>query len=381
MCAGRLCLTLILFFALPAVFATEVSGLYEAEVPVASQREGERNRALKDALIEVLIKVSGHRDINSAGALAPTLSNPMGLVQQFQYHELPPVDGRQSQADRGAKDQFTQVLSVSFDAQAVNQALNNAGLPVWGRARPSTLVWLAIEDKGERYLLGGDVHPEVQDVLKQEAQRRGVPVLIPLLDLEDESALRFADVWGGFQDVILDASRRYQAEAILVGKVYREFDNQWQARWSLYIKDDSQQWDATADQTMNILAAGIDGAADTLSARFSKIISETEYGDVRVLVTDVQSLEDYARAMKYLRSLDPVTRLQVEKVASSTVTFVVGIRSDRADLEQTIGFGSILSPVAPGAVPEQTGNDHPDSAAPGSQTMVTSHTLFYRLLK
>ena len=377
---AALCLTMTIYGIAPDVIAGEVSGLYEAEVAVKGQGDAERNRALKEALAEVLIKVSGNRNVISMAALQQVLSRPMELAQQFRYRELPKVENQQDspfpQAAMGTQEPVKQVLWVSFDAQAVNQALNNAGLPVWGRARPSTLVWLAVEDDNERYLLGGDSHPDVQEQIRHEAQRRAVPVLIPLLDLEDQANLRFTDVWGNFQEVIVEASGRYQAEALWVGRVYRQFDNLWQARWSLYLEDDKQYWEITADQPIDVIASGIDGLADALSAKFSKIISEMDFNTVKVLVTDVHTLEDYARIKKYLHSLDPVTQLQVEEVSTPTVMFMLGIRSDRAELEQAIGFGSTLAPVLPSDV-----NDSMNSDRAGPQALVAAQTLYYRLLR
>jgi len=382
--ASVFCLTIMLYGVTPGVTAGEVSGLYEAEVPVKGQGDTERKRALNIALEEVLIKVSGNRNVISMDILKPVLSRPMGLVQQFRYRDLPSLEDQQPSQQHNTEvvaDPFTQVLLVSFDAQAVNLALNNAGLPVWGRARPSTLVWLAIEDGNERYLLGGDSHPDVQELIKQEAQRRGIPVLIPLMDLEDQANLRFTDVWGNFQDVVIEASDRYQAEAILVGRLYRQSDDLWQARWSLYLKDGnlndvSQFWDISADRSSDVIASGINGSADILSAKFSKIISEVESGAIMMLVSDINTLEDYARTMKYLNSLDPVTRLQVEEVSSSTVMFMLGIRSDHTELEQAIGFGSILAPVSPSAVIATMNEDFADS-----QTIATTQPLYYRLLQ
>jgi len=377
--AASLCLAIVVCGFSATIYGGEVGGLFEAEITVKNQGEAERNRALNTALIDVLIKVSGNSNVASMAALEPVLSNPLGLVQQFRYRALPKVEnqpGQQTQGPEVTENPYNQILQVNFDPQAVNQALNNAGLPVWGRARPSTLLWLAVEDNNERYLVGGDSHPEIQKMIRDEAQRRGVPVLIPLLDLEDEANLRFTDVWGDFQDVIVDASNRYQAEAFLVGRLFRQSDGTWQGRWSLYSNNDNRHWDMTADQTRDVIVSGIDGAADYLSSKFSKIISEVESTSVELSITGIDSLGDYARAMKYLHSLDPVTQLQVEKVSSSTIVLLLGIRGDHTELVQAIGFGSTLAPVLPPEVDPAINNDQKDAL-----TLAATTTLYYRLLQ
>jgi len=70
-------------------------------------------------------------------------------------------------------------------------------VPIWGKQRPSTLVWLVVEDEGGRRLIGTDEESEYLSVLKERASVRGIPMLIPLLDLEDNARLKPSDVWGG----------------------------------------------------------------------------------------------------------------------------------------------------------------------------------------
>ena len=131
----------------------------------------------------------------------------------------------------------------------------------------------------------------------------------------------------------------------------------------------------TAGQTRDVIASGIDGAADYLSSKFSRIISEVESGSVELSITGVNSLEDFARTMKYLHSLDPVAQLQIEKITSSTVMLLLGVRGDHTELEQAIGFGSTLAAISPEADPSIV-NDHADT-----HTSANTKTLYYRLLQ
>ncbi len=370
-----LSLSVLLCLHASGAVAGEVSGLYEAEVPVRNQGDAERDRAISTALDDVLVKVSGRRDATAIQALETVLSHPIKLVQQFRYREMPVAENTRTPDNEVAGNAFTQLLVVSFDPQAVNQALYSAGMPVWGRARPATLVWLAIEDENKRYLLGGDGHPQIQQRIRDLAQQRGVPVLIPLLDLEDQSNLSFTDVWGNFQDVIERASARYQAEAILVGRLFHHTDGTWQARWTLYMKDDRQYWEMNADQLDNVLGSGIEGSTDILSAKFSKIITTAGSGTILISITDVDTVEDYARTIKYLRSLDTVTKLQIEEVSTSSLVVSLGIRSDPTELVQSIRFGSTLAPLPPPVT------DDSGSVAGDAGTLASARTMYYRLLQ
>lgn len=61
----------------------------------------------------------------------------------------------------------------------------------------------------------------------------GLPVSIPLMDLDDNMAVNATDVWGRFADPILKASQRYGAEMVVLGKLTPEGDK-WSIDWGLY---------------------------------------------------------------------------------------------------------------------------------------------------
>lgn len=335
-------------FAIWPAQAGDVEDLYEAQVPVATQGEAERGRALVTAFEAVLVKVTGRRDAAAAPEIRAALRQPMAYVQQYLYRPLPaaPPD-----ADPQAPP-YTQLMRVRFDAQAINRLVQRAGVPLWGRVRPTTLMWVAVEDGGERYLLGADGHEDLRALLEGEAQRRGLPVLLPLLDLEDRRALFFTDVWGNFGDAVLKASARYQVAAVAVGRLLREPDGRWSARWSLYHEGAAEHWSVPGADRAQAVAGGVDGAADTLGARYARAVSPDGGQFADLAVTGVTGLADYGRTMAYLRGLDQVRELQVLGVEGDSVLFRVRIGGDAEGLTRTIAFGTTLAPAP--AMPART---------------------------
>jgi len=215
--------------------------------------------------------------------------------------------------------------------------------------RPSTLVWLAVEDQGKRALAGNDTQPDLRRELEDQAGVRGVPLLFPLLDVEDQRRVNFADVWGGFDQEVRAASVRYQSGAVLVGRVHRARSGDWAGRWSLYLDAGVEHWESVAGPRAEVLADGVDGAADRLAARFARALGADAVEPVDLLVTGVEKLEDYRRAQQYLRSLDAVNDLAVTQVDASGVRFHLVLRGDRTALVQAIGFGRVLAPAAASA--------------------------------
>ncbi len=321
--------------------AAEVEGLYETEVLVTSQGRDERNEAIRAALDEVLVRVSGDRNAPRLAALQGLYKRSLQLVQQYRYRALPRRAGAPGELPGG----LTQVLWVSFDPAAIDLALRKAGVPLWGQVRPATLVWVVVDDGGVRSVMGGGTLPQAKQVMQQQAQRRGLPLFVPLWDLEDQIALRFTDVWGNFQDAILRGSARYATEAILVGRLFHQSDGLWESRWTLYQGGEAAHWQASSPLQAEVLSAGVDGVADRLGRRFAKVFDESQSSRLKVAVKDILSLEDYARTSQFLQSLDEVTSIQVDSLVGETVTYDLQVRGNSEGLAQTISFGRTLVEV------------------------------------
>lgn len=143
----------------PAVAAQSAEPLraFEARVPVPDQSAEVRDEALREALRQVVVNVSGPESEHAAGAL---IADAPQLVQHYGY---------QLDAEQGL------LLVAGFDGQAVERRLKALQLPIWG-------VYAAeIEDVLMRIsgLRGRDAYlrviarlrglPGVQDVLPSRA--------------------------------------------------------------------------------------------------------------------------------------------------------------------------------------------------------------------
>ncbi|MCP4043004.1 MAG: DUF2066 domain-containing protein, partial [Gammaproteobacteria bacterium] len=242
------------------VVGAEVQGLYQARVAVSGQQREERKSALRIALKKVLVKVSGDKHVVRSKAINTTLRKPSVFLQQYSYQALPAIPGRTAR--------HGQVLLAQFDPAAVNKALREAGFAIWGKARPSVLLWVAKEVAGKRRLVGAETDPSTVKGIRIKAMERGIPVIFPLLDLEDRKNLQISDVWGEFNDNILAASRRYQNDVVLVARAYRLLPNLWEIRWSLLMNGEVQRWSTQDDPLAMAMDEGIDNALDLLASRF-----------------------------------------------------------------------------------------------------------------
>lgn len=346
-------LGLVVASAFQAAGASRFDRLYEVQVPVADQSAAERNRALEAALAEVAVRVSGTREAARSEALPSDPGQVDRLVQQYGYLATP--EGLQLQA--------------RFEPAATEQMLRQMGLPVWGSERPTTLVWLAVQDGAERRLVGADEAGPAGDALRRNAQRRAVPVILPLLDLEDQSRVRFGDVWGGFFDSVLTASQRYGADAVLIGRLQRQSGG-WNARWTLYDRNQPRHWAANVGDLSAAAALGVDDLADALAARYAGRSGEGASLDrVRVRVEDVRSLDDYAQLSNFLRSREFVSDAQLAAVSGDQAMFELELRGAPDLLRRSLRLWERLAQIESATGDRGTG----DSATSAAE-------LHYRLV-
>lgn len=338
--------------------AAAVGGIHEAAVPVPDQSREAREAAFRTALQEVLVKVTGSRAAPAAPTLAGLLDTPSRYLASYRYEQETAVS-----EDGGAAEQRL-LLHARFDSQAIARLVREAGLPLWGDERPITLVWLAVEDGRQRGLVGADdgaFTDAARKGLLATAAARGLPVVLPLLDAEDRTALAFADVWGGFEDRLLAASARYGADAVLAGSLHRAGGDSWAARWLLLEGGQVHRWQAQPGVLDTALAAGVDVLADSYAARFA-LRPRGEGGDLSVdmAVTGIAGLPAYARVLDYLGKLTPVRGVQVLGVSGNTLKLALVLRGDVQQLEQAISLGRLLKPEP---MPAQVLTPQPDDAA------------------
>jgi len=193
------------FFSSIPILAIEVENLYNAKVIVDTQTDSERKRALQQAMRAVVLKVGGQQTLLSVKEIKKAVKNVNRYVANYRYQR----NGNNIQ------------LLVSFDENKVNQLFEQINAPIWGRLRPQILLWLVEENGLNRTIVSTSTHYlEVKNDLPQMIEDfsalRGLPILMPLMDLTDANNISTFDIWGRFATQIQSASIRYNPEAIII---------------------------------------------------------------------------------------------------------------------------------------------------------------------
>ncbi|MGD8615147.1 MAG: DUF2066 domain-containing protein [Gammaproteobacteria bacterium] len=327
------CLLLLTLAWMP-LQAARVDDLFQAEVDAAGRDSGARQAALRAALRQVLVRVTGSaRTLRQAPAQA-LLRKPGRFVEQYRFQEIQDTEGGEKQLR----------LWVQFDSVALTREVRGAGLPYWGSERPDVLLWLAVDDRGQRYIVSEAADSQAAGAVGRAAAERGLPVTLPLMDLEDQREVQFTDVWGGFLGGLEAASQRYRPQVILAGRLdHSGAGGTWRGTWSLVGAGGQQSWSVRGSDLDAAVAQGLAEAAERLATQYAVAGSGASFR--RLLVEGIESVEAYARVHRYLNSLTLVDDVQVVRVADGEVQFDLTLSAQERRLLQLITLGSVLQPV------------------------------------
>ena len=319
-----------------SVLAARLDTLFQADAPATGRDSEARQAALGQALATVLVRITGDKTVINHDAVQALLRKPGRFVSQFRFNESPAEV-------RGEAPELR--LWAQFDEVALTRELRNLGLPYWGRDRPDVLVWLAVDNQGDRFLVSDAGQDPLAVELRSAAQQHGLPISLPLLDLEDQRAVSFSDLWGGFLGAVQKASERYRPQVVLVGRVERSRDN-WVGRWSMLGAGARQNWTVHAAGAEDVIQAGLSETAGLLATQYAVVASDES--SRLISVQGISKLEDYAKVQRYLASLSPVEQVQVAQVADNAVQFSLRLNTSEQSLMRLIRLGRILEPVAGG---------------------------------
>ena len=337
--------TLLLSFALHTlVAAAQAPDIFSGEVPVVDESPATRALALQQILRQVMVRVGGQRSLPAGDAANAVLQDAGALVQQFRYRSASDAaDGE------GAPQRY---LRARFDPSALQRAMIARKLPVWLGERPRVLLWVASEERGARRLLGVGDERELRELLLQRAQERGMPLQLPLLDLEDRAAITAGDVWSGFAGAIERASQRYPHDVVLTASATRSGAGRWLVAWRLWRDGQYRELSSASDGLGEALASGLDLVQDQLAQQTGAVLPDQE-GMIRISVQGVGSLQAYAYLMQSLRMLPQVTAIAVLQAESDRLLLGVAAEGGREFLTRALLRDPSLLAL-PAAAPDPT---------------------------
>jgi len=317
------------FGAAGAARAASVGGLYTASTPVQNQSAAIRDQAFSRDLAAVFVKVSGNPDAAQVAALSQVLQNPGKLIVEYRYRKAPASAG-------GGLE-----LRARFDPKAVDEALAGAGQAIWGRDRPTVIAWV-LTPSG---ILSDDPGSPVAVAMRQDAKARGLPFVLPLMDLTDRQKVSAFDIRTRFLSALRSASKRYDAQAFLIGNVTYT-DGGVDSRWTLAFGNSKAPFELTAASPQAAASKGVGRAATLLAQQLAYQPGSGASGALLLVVDGIGSLRDEVKVERIAAGVQGVSGVSLAGVSGHTVRYRVDYSGVPADFGRALALSGSLSQAA-----------------------------------
>jgi len=340
--------------------AVTVDDLFTVELPVADQTTSLRLESFSEAFKQVIVKVSGSDDALKSPAFKRPIENSARYVKQFRYLT-------RSQQDEEEYDLERLFLRIDFDQQLVESLLREHNFPVWGRERPSTLLVISYDVNENIKLVSDDATPDVVEALDRAAGIHAVPVLFPLMDLEDLALVSIGDIASRQYENIRVMSRRYAPNALLVGRIVGRSGEGWQGDWEVRFADQIFKWNHKAAAKQEVIDQVIKHLAKILALEYALEDHRRVEQSLLLSVSELEGIDKLIRVQKYLQSLNVVDSVRVAMISKDVVTYRLQLRNDPEDLQRLIEFGNVL---------EQ--EDFPQLSTEGEEQIILNYSFINR---
>lgn len=325
-------------FCISSVKAVSIKELYNAEIdlPVIQSEVKMLNEAFGLAVEEVLIKVSGDKNAIAGDLLEEAKKKAPTWVAQHSVSSLSELMASEGGLVPGKQ------IQVTFYQETIDDFLSQNSLPVWGDNRPSVLIWLANEDNGVR-ALSGSRSPSVElNQFALSATGVGVPIYAPLLDDVDKKNISVSDVWGFFEDKIIDASRRYQTDAVAALRVSNYGGHVGGNLLVLLKNGEREQFVLSGDTQAKIIDQASINLAKVFSSRYASVRNSSAVSKVNVQVAGIKHFGAMNKVQSYLEDIGVVRNVVLVEVNDEKVEFSVEIDGDKQKLFNSISLSQLL---------------------------------------
>ncbi|WP_165614810.1 DUF2066 domain-containing protein [Vibrio gazogenes] len=298
--------------------ATQVN-IYRSEVTL--DQEQDESQARIQGMENVIIRATGEQDAVNNPVVKKALSQNRLYLSQISY---------------GQKDD-QKIVKMQFSAKQIRTLLTQAQLPFWPVKRATILVWYVEDQNFQRHIAWENVTNENVQQLKQLAEKRGLPLIVPVGDFDDITSIEASDIWGEFLQPIRDASERYHPDAILIIRAQSDTLN-----WKLY--------DQTPEKLLDISVPPMSGSlsGDDELAQLVNQLTQYYAKKNRVVVAGQSShsmilnVKHLSRAIHFfkleqaLNQLSSVASVDVIRIQGDEVTFRVHLLTTQEAFEQEL---------------------------------------------
>lgn len=324
-------LCLFVIFISYSAQAIEINNLYQVRVDVQGQSKSEKEEALKEAMQQVLVKVSGKVATLQAPEIQSQVSSPNQYIKTYSYDKT--------------KDARGLLLKVDFAKDKIDTLLIEHKQFLWGASRPLLLVWLADSSTRNKRIVSLE-DEIIKPYFIRAMDERGLPIQWPYVDAFDTSELSFNELWRFKNSAISSASKRYNADTILAGRLQKQGFS-WsfsgyliQPEYSILINEESETKFGLSRKISAIIA-------EKLAEQYSiKIQINADKNRKEIKVVSVKDFNTYHSLIGYLNNKTGINGVTPVKIQNTTLTLELDLSTSWLKVESSLRLDKKLTPDA-----------------------------------
>jgi hypothetical protein len=232
-------------------------------------------------------------------------------------------------------------IRFTFQAKAMLALVRSSGLPIWWTKRPQTVAWVVVEKAGKRSIVGAGDNSSLSNEIFVQADLRGLPIGLPLMDLDDSILVSVSDIWGKFTQVLTSASLRYEAAQYLIGRFSvqeilgeRLYSGEWQL---MKVENKSEESivqaglfneakivstrSLQAQNIQEVALRGVDIATTSLAEEFAIFGGDPKYHQIRV--SGLDSLKGYSNLVSYLSGFEFIQKVNILALQDDVISLQI----------------------------------------------------------
>lgn len=333
----------------------QANDLAEVRVLVKDESSKERNVGIAQGLGKVLVRISGQSNILATDGAQAILKQANQYMLQYSYESLTPehkavffeendeVANPDIENYEALKNSNSiKLLKLRFDQSVLVKRLQDQGFPVWLDQRPALLLWWVREDQGARKVIS-DTENEVfsseskiSSAFYYASEQKGLTIKLPLMDIQDQQSISVSEIWGGFEEHLQTASKRYQVSTYVNGRSYYE-NGKWHASWHLYLFGEKIAFESSDVSIYALHQRVVNSIAEYLASEYA-ISGANAENHLLLQVSGIRDINSYAALEDYFGRLVVIDSFSLVTVNGEQLTYLLSIKEDFEKLEKIFSF-------------------------------------------
>lgn len=317
---ARMAFLLISLIFFPFVVSAQmVQGLYQTKVFLNDRSNSELNRGFSEALVKVLIKLTGQSEISSNLPWVKTLID--GAESFIERYSFEPV----SEPRVGLN------LLAAFDKKILIQELETLEISQWGSVRPT--ISFEIINKREDPINLAKSEITYYEMISRKAIERGLPVTF-LESLDIQSNVVYSS------ELYVSNQNKYPGSVEF--SINTRANNVIEVNAALWFLKEKQEFNFIETDSENAARRLVDLVVDHVAKTILSNVRETKTQEVVLEFFNMKTRKEFEKLLAYLSALEQIEKVFVKSIKATSLKLKVFVKGGLKGFEQCVLYSEVL---------------------------------------